>query len=67
MASARGAARLERARLAPAPRPSPTRAPSTDGPADQTKELSVSAFDFEEPETAKEAIDLGLVLCKQDK
>eukprot|EP00775_Hariotina_reticulata_P007503 gene7503-7713_t len=26
-----------------------------------------NAFDFEEPETAKEAIDLGLVLCKQGK
>jgi hypothetical protein len=26
-----------------------------------------SAFDYEEPETAKEAIDLGLVLCKQEK
>lgn len=34
--------------------------------ADQTKELS-AAFDFDEPETAREAIDLGLVLCKQDK
>lgn len=41
--------------------------PRSDNPADQTKELSGSAFDFEEPETAREAIDLGLVLCKQEK
>ncbi|GBF91837.1 hypothetical protein Rsub_04942 [Raphidocelis subcapitata] len=39
----------------------------SDNPADQTKELSSSAFDFDEPETAREAIDLGLVLCKQEK
>lgn len=26
-----------------------------------------STFDFEDPETAREAIDLGLVLCKQQK
>jgi len=39
---------------------------SSDMPADQTKDLS-TAFDFEEPETAREAIDLGLVLCKQEK
>ncbi|KIZ07033.1 hypothetical protein MNEG_0926 [Monoraphidium neglectum] len=35
--------------------------------ADETRDVSTSAFDFDEPETAKEAIDLGLVLCKQDK
>ncbi|KAI8476554.1 MAG: hypothetical protein J3K34DRAFT_455671 [Monoraphidium minutum] len=38
--------------------------------ADETKDLSTSAggaFDYEEPETAKEAIDLGLVLCKQER
>jgi hypothetical protein len=27
----------------------------------------LAAFDFEKPETAREAIDLGLVLCKQEK
>jgi hypothetical protein len=26
-----------------------------------------SAFDYEEPETAKEGIDLGLVMCKQGR
>lgn len=30
-------------------------------------EQEESAFDYEEPETAREAIDLGLVLCKQQK
>ncbi|KAF6265819.1 hypothetical protein COO60DRAFT_763757 [Scenedesmus sp. NREL 46B-D3] len=33
----------------------------------QATENEGSTFDFEEPETAREAIDLGLVLCKQQK
>jgi hypothetical protein len=31
------------------------------------EEQQVSAFDYDEPETAKEGIDLGLVLCKQGR
>lgn len=31
------------------------------------EQQQVSAFDYEEPETAKEGIDLGLVLCKQGR
>eukprot|EP00879_Flechtneria_rotunda_P005773 GHRR01006074.1.p1 GENE.GHRR01006074.1~~GHRR01006074.1.p1 ORF type:complete len:220 (+),score=31.96 GHRR01006074.1:184-843(+) len=31
------------------------------------EEQNGSTFDYEEPETAREAIDLGLVLCKQQK
>lgn len=33
----------------------------------QATENDGSTFDYDEPETAKEAIDLGLVLCKQQK
>jgi hypothetical protein len=33
----------------------------------QATENEGSTFDYDEPETAKEAIDLGLVLCKQQK
>jgi hypothetical protein len=33
----------------------------------QAAESEGSTFDYDEPETAKEAIDLGLVLCKQQK
>jgi hypothetical protein len=33
----------------------------------QATESEGSTFDYEEPETAREAIDLGLVLCKQQK
>jgi hypothetical protein len=33
----------------------------------QATENEGSTFDYDEPETAREAIDLGLVLCKQQK
>jgi len=31
------------------------------------EEPQPSTFDYEEPETAKEGIDLGLVMCKQGR
>lgn len=36
-------------------------------PVRASEEQQVSAFDYDEPETAKEGIDLGLVLCKQGR
>lgn len=36
-------------------------------PVRASEEQQASAFDYEEPETAKEGIDLGLVLCKQGR
>lgn len=36
-------------------------------PVQASEEQAASAFDYEEPETAKEGIDLGLVLCKQGR
>jgi hypothetical protein len=36
-------------------------------PVRASEEQAASAFDYEEPETAKEGIDLGLVLCKQGR
>lgn len=36
-------------------------------PVRASEEQATSAFDYEEPETAKEGIDLGLVLCKQGR
>jgi hypothetical protein len=35
--------------------------------ASEEPAASAGPFDYEEPETAKEGIDLGLVLCKQGK
>lgn len=35
--------------------------------ASEEQQQAASAFDYDEPETAKEGIDLGLVLCKQGR